>query len=110
MSTLLILNIKSPDSGTPLVDAKVKLRNFENEPIAINYTNASGQVSFNVPDNNIVNVLDRAINPRLGMWLTIDGVGDTAQFTVPNSGTYTGAILFDGRPSTRAATQTFVAS
>ena len=96
MTTSVILNIKSPDVGTALVGANVKLRNKDGAIIGIDHTNAAGQVAFNVP------------TALPGAYVTIDSVGEIATFDIPASGVITGAILFDGRVKQMAATQTFV--
>ncbi len=110
MSTKIILNIKSPNSSTWLQDALVKLRDHNGAIHGISYTDASGQVVFNMPAPVTNDILGKEVNLRKAMWVTIDGVGQVANFDVPASGTVTGAILFDGSPDQMAATQTFTNS
>lgn len=107
MSAKIVLNFKSPDVSTPLVDTRVELRDALKGLRGLCYTDAAGQVIFNMPATLITDINDRVIDYRHGMSCLVEGIGEVKNFDVPVSGTITGNILFDADVSEMAHSAVF---
>ena len=100
------MTIQKPAGGTPVVGAKVTLRDTIRAVIGVGRTDATGKVEFNVPA-----LTSKDINPefgfpvptvRKGIFAQIHGTGFTTPVDVAATGTYTATFIFVVDPPTAA--------